>query len=336
MADLSTKYLGLDLKNPIIAGASNMSSDLNKLKQLEEAGASAVVYKSLFEEQIHLESYQLDEELTEFDDRHPEMIKTHPNIEHAGPEEHLNELRKTKEALGIPVIASLNAIYKETWKEYAQKIEETGVDALELNFYSIPQSFEKDATEIEEEQLNILESIKNSVSIPISVKLSPFYSNPLHVIREMDQKKVNGFVLFNRFFEPEINIDQEDHKFPFNLSREGDHKMPLRYAGLLYDNIEGDVCSSTGIFNGQDVIKMILAGADCVQTVSSIYINKIGHVTKMLQDVEKWMDKKGYASLDDFRGKLSRARLSDPFVYKRAQYVDILMNPEEIIKQYKF
>jgi len=336
MADLSTKYLGLELKNPIIAGASNMSSDLNKLKQLEEAGASAVVYKSLFEEQIHLESYQLDEELTEFDDRHPEMIKTHPNIEHAGPEEHLNELRKTKEALGIPVIASLNAIYKETWKEYAQKIEETGVDALELNFYSIPQSFEKDATEIEEEQLNILESIKNSVSIPISVKLSPFYSNTLHVIREMDQKKVNGFVLFNRFFEPEINIDQEDHKFPFNLSREGDHKMPLRYAGLLYDNIEGDVCSSTGIFNGQDVIKMILAGADCVQTVSSIYINKIGHVTKMLQDVEKWMDKKGYASLDDFRGKLSRARLSDPFVYKRAQYVDILMNPEEIIKQYKF
>jgi len=336
MADLSTKYLGLKLKNPIIAGASNMSSDLNKLKQLEEAGASAVVYKSLFEEQIHLESYQLDEELTEFDERNPEMIKTHPNIEHAGPQEHLNELRKAKEALNIPVIASLNAIYKETWKEYAQKIEETGVDALELNFYSIPQSFEKDATEIEEEQLNILESIKNAVSIPISVKLSPVYSNPLNIIRKMDQKKVNGFVLFNRFFEPEINIDQEDHKFPFNLSREGDHKMPLRYAGLLYDNVEGDVCSSTGIFDGQDVIKMILAGADCVQTVSSIYVNKIGHLTKMLQDIEKWMDKKGYSSLDDFRGKLSRARVSNPFVYKRAQYVDILMNPEEIIKQYKF
>jgi len=336
MADLSTKYLGLGLKNPIIAGASNMSSDLNKLKQLEEAGASAVVYKSLFEEQIHLESYQLEEELTEFDDRHPEMIQTHPNVEHAGPQEHLNELRKTKEALGIPVIASLNAIYKETWKEYAQKIEETGVDALELNFYSIPQSFERDATEVEQEQLNILESIKKAVSIPISVKLSSLYSNPLNIIRKMDQKKVNGFVLFNRFFEPEINVDEEDHKFPFNLSRQGDHKMPLRYAGLLYDNIEGDVCSSTGIFDGQDVIKMILAGADCVQTVSSIYINKIQHVTKMLQDIEKWMDKKGYSSLEDFRGKLSRARLSDPFVYKRAQYVDILMNPEEIIKQYKF
>jgi len=336
MADLSTKYLGLNLKNPIIAGASNMSSDLNKLKQLEEAGVSAVVYKSLFEEQIHLESYQLDEELTEFDERHPEMIKTHPSIEHAGPQEHLNELRKAKEALNIPVIASLNAIYKETWREYAQKIEQTGVDALELNFYSIPQSFEKDATEIEEEQLNILESVKNVVSIPISVKLSPFYSNPLNIIRKMDQKKVNGFVLFNRFFEPEINIDQEDHKFPFNLSREGDHKMPLRYAGLLYNNIEGDICSSTGIFNGEDAIKMILAGAGCVQTVSSIYINKIGHVKSMLQDIEKWMEKKGYSSLDDFRGKLSRSRLTNPFVYKRAQYVDILMNPEEIIKQYKF
>lgn len=336
MADLSTKYLGLQLKNPIIAGASNLSSDLDKLKQLEEAGASAVVYKSLFEEQIHLESMQLEEELTEFDERHPEMIKTHPTVEHAGPKEHLNELRKTKEALGIPVIASLNAVYKETWKEYAQKIEETGVDALELNFYSIPQKFDRDAGEVEQEQLEILESIKGAVSIPISVKLSPFYSNPLNVIQKMDQKKVNGFVLFNRFFEPEINIDEEDHKFPFNLSRQGDHKMPLRYAGLLYDNIEGDVCSSTGIFNGSDVIKMILAGADCVQTVSSIYINKIQHVTKMLQDIEKWMEKKGYLSLDDFRGKLSRARLSDPFVYKRAQYVDILMHPEEIIKQYKF
>lgn len=336
MADLSTKYLGLQLKNPIIAGASNLSSDLDKLKQLEEAGASAVVYKSLFEEQIHLESMQLEEELTEFDERHPEMIKTHPTVEHAGPKEHLNELRKTKEALGIPVIASLNAVYKETWKEYAQKIEETGVDALELNFYSIPQKFDRDAGEVEQEQLEILESIKNAVSIPISVKLSPFYSNPLNVIQKMDQKNVNGFVLFNRFFEPEINIEEEDHKFPFNLSRQGDHKMPLRYAGLLYDNIEGDVCSSTGIFNGSDVIKMILAGANCVQTVSSIYINKIQHVTKMLQDIEKWMEKKGYLSLDEFRGKLSRARLSDPFVYKRAQYVDILMHPEEIIKQYKF
>ena len=336
MADLRTKYLGLQLKNPVIAGASNLSSDLDKLKQLEEAGASAVVYKSLFEEQIHLERYQMEEELTEFDERHPEMIKTHPDIEHAGPEAHLHELRKAKEALDIPVIASLNAVYKETWVEYAQKLEETGVDALELNFYSIPKSFEKEAADIEQEQLNLLESIKNAVSIPVSVKLSPSYSNPLNVIRKMDQKKVNGFVLFNRFFEPDIDINQEDHNFPFNLSRKGDHKMPLRYAGLLYDNIDGDVCSSTGIFDGADVIKMILAGADCVQTVSSLYINKIGHMTRMLDDIEKWMDKKGYTSLDEFRGKLSRARLSDPFVYKRAQYVDILMNPEEIIKQYKF
>ncbi len=336
MADLSTKYLGLELKNPIIAGASNMSSDLNKLKQLEEAGASAVVYKSLFEEQIHLESMQLEEELTEFDERHPEMIKTHPRVEHAGPQEHLNELRKTKQALNIPVIASLNAVYQETWKEYAQKIEETGVDALELNFYSIPRSFENTSADVESEQLNILDSVKNAVSIPVSVKLSPFYSNPLNVIQKMDQQKVNGFVLFNRFFEPEINTQAEEHRFPFNLSREGDHKMPLRYAGLLYDQISGDVCSSTGIFSGQDVVKMILAGADCVQTVSSIYMNKIGHVSTMLKDIEKWMDDKGYGSLEEFRGKLSRARVKDPFVYKRAQYVDILMNPEEIIKQYKF
>ena len=336
MADLSTKYLGLNLKNPIVAGASNLSADLKKLKKLEEAGAAAVVYKSLFEEQIQLERAQLDEELTEFNDRHPEMITTHPHVEHSGPEEHLHNLEKAKNALNIPLIASLNAIYKETWVEYVKKIEETGVDGLELNFYHIPHSFDKNSQTIESQQIEILDEVKKTVSIPVSVKLSPSYTNVLNVIHRMDEVKINGFVLFNRFFEPEINIEKEEHKFPFNLSSKGDYKLPLRYAGLLYNNINGDICSTTGIFTGHDVIRMILAGADCTQVVSTIYINKFGQIKKMLNEIEKWMADKGYNSLDDFRGKLSRDKVKDPFVYKRAQYVDILMNPEEIIKQYKF
>ena len=336
MADLSTKYLGLNLKNPIVVGANNLSADLGKLKKLEEAGAAAVVYKSLFEEQIQLERAQLDEELTEFDDRHPEMIKTHPNVEHSGPEEHLHNLEKAKNALGIPLIASLNAVYKETWVEYVKKIEQTGVDGLELNFYHIPRSFEKGSKSVEDEQIEILNEIKRNVSIPISVKLSPFYTNVLNVIRRMDEAEVNGFVLFNRFFEPEINIEKEEHRFPFNLSSKGDYKLPLRYAGLLYNNIKGDICSSTGVFTGRDVIRMILAGADCTQVVSTIYINKFEQIGKMLDEMENWMEDKNYKTLDDFRGILSRDQVKDPFVYKRAQYVDILMNPEEIIKQYKF
>jgi len=336
MADLSTKYMGIQLKNPIIAGASNLSKDLTNLQKMEEAGAAAVVYKSLFEEQIQLEQAQLDEELTEFDERHPEMIKTHPTVEHSGPEEHLMELQRAKAALNIPVIASLNAVYKQTWLDYAKRIEDTGVDAIELNFYHVPYDIEKEGISIEEEQVNILKELRKNLSIPVSVKLSPFYSNTLNIIETMDGEGIDGFVLFNRLFEPEINIDKEDHKFPFNLSQKGDYKLPLRHIGLLYDNVNANLCANTGIFEGSDVIKMLLAGATCVQVVSTLYKNKIEHISKMLDDINNWMEQKSYKSLKDFRGKLSRNKVKDPFVYKRAQYVDILMNPEEIIKTYKY
>jgi len=336
MADLSTKYMGIQLKNPIIAGASNLSKDVSNLKKMEEAGAAAVVYKSLFEEQIQLERAQLDEELTEFDDRHPEMAKTHPTIEHSGPEEHLLELQRAKASLDIPLIASLNAIYKQTWLDYAKRIEETGVDALELNFYYVPYDIDKEGVSVEEEQVGILKELRKQISIPVSVKLSPFYSNPLNMIETMDAEGIDGFVLFNRLFEPEINIDKEEHNFPFNLSQKGDYKLPLRYTGLLYDNINANICANTGVFDGTDAIKMLLAGADCVQVVSTLYKNKIEHITTMLNDINKWMDDRSYKSLKDFKGKLSRAKIKDPFVYKRGQYVDILMNPEEIIKKYKY
>ncbi len=336
MADLSTKYMGLQLKNPIIAGASNLSEDLEKLQRIEEAGAAAVVYKSLFEEQIQLERAQMDEELTEFDERNPEMIKTHPDIQHAGPDDHLLALQRAKAALDIPIIASLNAVNSETWIEYAKKIVDTGVDALELNFFYIPYDSDIEGVEIEEQQVSILKSVRKQVSIPISVKISPFYSNILNLVQSMDDEAVDGFVLFNRLFEPEVNIHKEEHTFPFNLSSKGDHKLPLRYSGLLYDNINAAICASTGIFTGEDALKLIMAGADCVQVVSTLYKNKIEHISTMLQDMEKWMDANNYKSLKDFKGKLSRKNVKDPFVYKRAQYVDILLNPEEIIKKHKY
>jgi dihydroorotate dehydrogenase (fumarate) len=336
MADLSTKYMGIPLKNPIIAGASNLSKDVTNLQKMEEAGAAAIVYKSLFEEQIQLEQAQLDEELTEFDERHPEMIKTHPTVEHSGPEEHLMELQRAKAAVNIPVIASLNAVYKQSWLDYAKRIEDTGVDGIELNFFHVPYDIEKEGISIEEEQVGILKELRKNLSIPVSVKLSPFYSNTLNVVETMDAEGIDGFILFNRLFEPEINIDKEEHKFPFNLSQKGDYKLPLRYVGLLYENVNANLCANTGIFDGSDVIKMILAGATCVQVVSTLYKNKIEHISKMLEDMNSWMDQKSYKSLKDFRGKLSRNQVKSPFVYKRAQYVDILMNPEEIIKTYKY
>lgn len=334
MANLSTEYLGLKLKNPLIVGACNLSLEPDLAKKIEDAGAAAIVFKSLFEEQINLESLELEDALSEYAERNAEMINLFPNLKHAGPEEHLDKLSKTKKSLGIPVIGSLNCINQETWVDYAVEMEKTGVDALELNFYATPGSFEKSAGQIEEEQMATLKSVIEKVKIPVSVKLSPYYSNTLHLIKQMDKLGVKGFVLFNRLFQPDIDLVAEEHYYPFNASQPMLYRLPLRYAGLLYNEIEADICSNTGIFSGHDVARMILAGADSVQVVSALYQHKITHISTMIKELSGWMDSKSYGSLDDFRGKLSKAKAKDPYAYKRAQYVDMLMKPFELLKKY--
>jgi dihydroorotate dehydrogenase (fumarate) len=331
MNKLKTRYMGIELNNPIILGASNLVTDLDNLKKAEELGAGAIIYRSLFEEQIQLERFQLDERLTEFNDLNAEMVQIHPNIEHAGPDEHLMNIRKAKESLSIPLIASLNAINNDTWLKYARLIEETGVDGIELNFYQIPMDFKKNAKEIEDAQINTLKEIRQNISIPISVKLSPDYSNILNFIKKLDKAGADAFVLFNSFFQPDINVSIEKHIKSSHLSNTGDYKQSLRYAGLLFDNIKADICSTHGIFSGEDVIKLLLSGATCVQVVSTVYKNGLMQLNYIRRELEEWMDNKNYKRLDDFRGKLSNNRLtSNPFVYKRAQYVDLLLNSEEI------
>jgi len=331
MNKLKTIYMGIELNNPIILGASNLVTDLDNLKKAEELGAGAIIYRSLFEEQIQLERFQLDERLTEFNDLNAEMVQIHPNIEHAGPDEHLMNLRKAKESLSIPLIASLNAINNDTWLKYARLIEETGVDGIELNFYQIPMDFKKSAKEIEDAQINTLKEIRQIISIPISVKLSPDYSNILNFIKKLDKAGADAFVLFNSFFQPDINVISEKHIKSSHLSNTGDYKQSLRYAGLLFDNIKADICSSYGIFSGEDAIKLLLSGATCVQVVSTVYRNGLMQLNNIRRELEEWMDIKNYNSLDEFRGKLSNNRLTNnPFVYKRAQYVDLLLNSQEI------
>lgn len=334
MINFSTHYMGIPLRNPIIIGSSSLVNDLEMLKKLEEAGAAAVVYKSLFEEQIHLESIQLEDEMTEFSERNAEMGSIFPKLRHAGPEEYLYNLRKAKSQLSIPLIASLNCIYTETWLEYAKLIEETGVDGLEVNFYAVPRDFDADAKTIEDQQVELLSAIKKAISIPVSVKLSPFYTNVLNLISRMDKAGANGFVLFNRMFEPDINTADIKHSSPFNLSHEGDGRLAIRYAGILFGNVNGSVCSNTGIYSGNDVVKMLLAGADCVQVVSTIYKNKPEHITTMLADLETWMKAHKFESLSEFKGLLSRKNTANPYIYKRAQYIEILMNGEEVQKKH--
>jgi dihydroorotate dehydrogenase (fumarate) len=334
MADLKTSYMGIELKNPVIVGASNLVVNIDNLKKMEDAGAAAIVYKSLFEEQIQLENLQLFEQMQEYTDRHAEGASLFPDIEHAGPEEYLMNLILAKKSVNIPVFGSLNAVNFESWVDYAKKIEETGVDGIELNFYSVPTDVEIMGRALTNEKLDIMEAVRNAVKIPIAVKLSPYYTNPLYVIKQMDKIGANGFVLFNKLFQPEIDIDTEELRFPYNLSNHDECRLPLRFAGLLHGKIEGSICSSRGIFTGEDVISMILAGADCVQVVSTLYKNGIDQIGAILTDVERWMDKKNYKTLTDFRGKMSKENISDPFAYRRAQYVEILMKSDEIFKKY--
>jgi len=188
---------------------------------------------------------------------------------------------------------------------------------------------------VNRQQLEVINAVKPNIKLPISIKLSPFYANPLHIISQMDKLGVNGFVLFNRHFQPDIDIDRQEHFSPFVLSSPEDNRLSMRFAGLLFGTIAASICSNTGIFNGSDVVKMILAGADCVQVVSTVYKNKLEHISTIIKDLQLWMESKNYNKLSDFRGKLSNKNTNDPFVYKRAQYIDLLLKSDQILKKYQ-
>lgn len=326
--------MGIDLKNPIIVGANNLVSNANNLKKMEDAGAAAIVFKSLFEEQLHLENFEIGEIMGAYGDRNAEMGAFYPEFDHGGPKEYISMLKKAKSTLSIPLFASLNAVYDESWVEYAKLIQETGVDGIELNFYSVPREGDGGLIDVIDWQTDILARIKKEVEIPIAVKLSPFYTNPFQIIRRLEDKGAEGFVLFNRFFQPDIDLEKEELYFPYNLSGENDYRLAMRFTGLLYDNIDASLCASGGVFTGYDAAKLILSGADSVQIVSTIYKNGIGQINLVINQLKSFMEEKGYKSIDDFKGKLSKKNVKDPFAYNRAQYIDILMNSKDIFKSY--
>ncbi len=320
MLDLKTTYMGIELKNPLIIGANNLTSNLEKAKKMEDSGAAAIVFRSLFEEQVQLENRHL------FEDGQDGLLELKEGVSYPSTDNFLNELRKTKEALSIPVFGSLNAVNFESWIEYAKKIEQTGVDGLEINLYYVPNDFELTGRAIIQEKLDIVEAVIRATSIPVAVKLSPFFTNPLYVIKEMDKLGADAFVLFNKLFQPEVNVDTLEMRLPDTLSSPDEHSLPLRYTGLTYGNINADICSSRGIYTAESAIAMLLVGAQTIQVVSAIYKHGCGRISHILQGMKAWMEVKGYHSLEDFRGKLSRQNIKDPWVYKRAQYVDILLH----------
>jgi len=324
--DLSVKYMGINLKNPIIVGANNMVSNIESLKQMEKAGASAIVYKSLFEEQLHMENLEYSNFIDEYVAQNSDETSPYPDLDVSGPKEYLFKLKKAKEVLNIPLFASLNAVYDVSWVDYAKQIEAIGVDGIELNFYAVPKEMESAGIDYVNMQFDIIEKIKAALSIPVAVKLSSFYDNPLSVIKRMDDLGADSFVLFNRFFQPDIDLDKEEMVFPYNLSSRGDYGLALRFAGLLFNRINANICSSTGVFTGDDVAKLIMAGADTVQVVSVLYKDGIDKITDIINELSLFMEKKGYNDLNAFRGKLSQNKINDPFAYGRAQYLDFLVN----------
>lgn len=325
MAVLKTTYMGIELKNPLIVGASNLVTDIENLKKMEAAGAGAIVYKSLFEEQIQLENFEVDEDLKAYNERNAEMISLFPDMGEIGPQEFLEGLRKAKEAVDIPVFASLNCVYKYTWVDYAVEIEKTGVDGIELNFFSTPKPFGLSGHDVLQEHLNIIHDVKEAVNIPVAAKISPFYTNTLRMVTMIEGAGADAVVMFNKLFQPDIDINNQKMHFPYNFSVSDENRLPLRYVGLLAGQVNMSLAANTGIMEGEDMIKMILAGADVVQVVTTLYKNGIDHITKMLGDVQAWMEKNDYATVDEFRAILSRENIKDPYAYKRAQYVDILM-----------
>lgn len=334
MANLNVEFMGLKLRNPIIVGACTLSATVEGAKELERAGAGAIVFKSLFEEQIQMERAQLDDELDMYSERNAEMTSLFPTLEHAGPTAHILKLIDVKKNISIPVIASLNCVYDLTWFDYAKQLEDAGVDALELNFYSMPTNMDKTAAEIEEEKIKIVKTLKKKLKIPFCIKLSPYYTNTINFVNRLDKAGASSFALFNRLFQPEINIDKEIHITRFNLSNRGDIKLGLRYVGLLHKKIKGQLCGTNGIYTFEDVVQMLLSGADVVQMVSAIYKNEPSYIAEVLAELESWMDEKGYKSISEFRGKLSDNELKGSDTYHRAQYLDFLLKPEEIINKY--
>lgn len=325
MADLSTKHMGIQLASPIIVGACSLSKHIEQIKKAEALGAGALVIKSLFEEQIQLERQELEEQLNFGADLFPEATSHFPALEHAGPKEHLHWVAEARKAVKMPLFASLNAVQEGSWVDWAKQLEDTGVDGLELNLFSIGARMDVSSADIEQRLYGIVESVLSKVKIPVAAKLSPSFTSLGSVVKNLDERGIKAFVLFNRFFQPDIDVDSASLVQRPHLSKPEEAMTSLRWVGLLSGRTSADLVASTGVHNAATVVKMLLAGATAVQVVSALYRHKLDYLTELNDGVAKWMDAKGFSSLEAFRGQLSQRKLPDPTAYERAQYIKLLL-----------
>ncbi len=326
MADLTTTCMGIALKNPIVVAASAISNTVDNIKRVEEAGAGALVIRSLFEEQIRHELGEFDDVLGKGSESFGEAVTYLPKLAHGEAREHLFWVDRARRAVKMPLVASINAVTPGKWAEYAKNLAETGVDGLELNYYAVEADVDVKAAEVERRLLDTFERVRGAVKLPIAVKLSPFYTCMGSVVNGLAQRGADAVVLFNRFFQPDIDPAGERIFSQMTFSTSTEMHLPLRWVALLYGRVKLDLVGNTGVMTSDDVVKFILAGAAAVQVASCLFKNGIHHIETLVSGLGAWMDAKGYAAVGDFRGKVSQSRFTgDPGAFERAQYLDFLL-----------
>jgi dihydroorotate dehydrogenase (fumarate) len=327
-ADLRTRYLGLELANPIVPSASTLSSRIDNLKRLQDAGASAIVMQSLFEEQIEHDELQIHRMLETGANSNPESITHFPELEdyNTGPDEYLRHLEACKKELGIPVIGSLNGASEGGWIRYAKLIQDAGADALELNVYFIAADPDESGWQVERRYLDLVSAVHDSVSIPLAVKIGPYFSSLANMARQLVEAGADGLVLFNRFLQPDIDLESLEVDPTLHLSTSDELRLPLRWIGILHGRVECSLAATSGVHTAEDAIKLLLAGADVTTMASALFRHGPEHLSTVLAGVREWLDEYGYLSVEQLKGSVSQANVADPTAFARSNYMQMLVN----------
>jgi dihydroorotate dehydrogenase (fumarate) len=332
MTELSTTYLGLKLHSPLVASASPLSRDIDGIRRLEDAGAAAVVLYSLFEEQLRQEEIDLDYHLNAGTESFPESLTYFPQPSefHTGPEGYLQHVRKAKASVKIPVIASLNGSTLGGWTKFAGEVERAGADAIECNIYSIPTDPRLTAADVENSYLHIVRAVKDTVTIPVAVKLSPFFSNLSNFARRLDNAGADALVLFNRFYQPDIDLEELEIRPNVLLSTQQALRLPLTWIGILHGRVRAALAATGGVHSAEDVVKLLMVGANVTMLCSSLMRHGVNHLRHVERELRDWMEEHEYESVAQMQGSMSQLRCPDPGAFERAQYMRAVKGMQHI------
>jgi dihydroorotate dehydrogenase (fumarate) len=324
--DLTTTYLGLELRNPLVVSASPLGRDIERLIRLEDAGASAVVLPSLFEEQIDHESYQVHAVLEHGAESYAEALSYLPEMEsyNTGPDQYLKLVHRARKELSVPVIASLNGASPGGWTSYARKMQDAGADALELNIYFVAADVDDTGEQVERRYLDIVEAVRSEIDVPLAVKVGPFFSSPANMARRLVDAGADGLVLFNRFYQPNIDLENLEVHPDLQLSAHQEMLLPLRWIAILFNRVEASLAATTGAHDGYDVVKLLLSGADAVMMASSLIRHGPGRMRDAIETLSEWLSANEYDSVEQLKGSMSWQGAPNPSAFERANYMETL------------